>query len=394
MKGAIVHGVLLVAMLAFAYQTWTRDTTPKPTTGSVVVWNEKLGDLEAVIYETKDKTIRLDRREGYFWGSEAKTTKKPKPKKPPEPAPAPDPASPDGAAKPDGAAEPDDKAAAPATPPEPAKPEEPEFEVVTNTREFPAGEDVDLLIPQLASMRALRELGPLTEEQKAEYKIVDKDKPDEPRPTMSVVFGGKTRTLVIGDKALGGKDRYVLDLDSGKGYLIAGSLVTPLEGGENALKPKQVIPVGDDVGAIAITAGDKSKTVSRITVTDENGKQVKTWGDATSNEADQTTANFLTKIETSLKPQQYEPGTDVASLTKLVEVAYRDAKGGALGALTLYKREKPADPPPPPAEGQPAPPPPAPVVEYLIVTTRTRVPATVSKAAGDQVEQNIQTVFE
>ena len=78
MKGALIHGVLLVAMLALAYQTWTRDTTVKATTGTVVVWNEKPSALQAIVYETKDKTIRIDAKDGYWWGTETKTTKKAK----------------------------------------------------------------------------------------------------------------------------------------------------------------------------------------------------------------------------------------------------------------------------------------------------------------------------
>ena len=49
-----------IAMLGFAYQTWTRDTSVKETTGKVVVWNEKAADLQAIVHETKDRTIKID----------------------------------------------------------------------------------------------------------------------------------------------------------------------------------------------------------------------------------------------------------------------------------------------------------------------------------------------
>lgn len=344
MKGAIVHGVLLVAMLLLAYDTWTDEKKVEATTGTVVLWNEKASDLQAIVHETGDRTVRIEKKDGHWWGTDTRVTRKPK-----------------------------------------LTPEDAEPEPTTTVREFPVGDAAAPLVTAFPSMRAIRDLGQLTDDQKKEYELAESKK------QLAVVFAGKTRTLVLGDRVLGGKDRYALDVDSGKGYVIAGSLVEPLEGGERTLVPKAVIPVGDEVGAITIAAGGKEKTVSRISVTDEAGKTVKTWGDAQTEKADQTTANFLTKIETSLKPTKYEPALDVASLQKLVTVTYRDPKGAPAGTLDLYKREVPPDPP---KEGaDPAAPPPAPTVEYFIVTDRTRVPAQVSKTSGDQVEQNIPTVF-
>jgi hypothetical protein len=360
MRGAIVHGVLLVAMLLFAYQTWTRDKSVKPTTGNVVLWNESATALTAIIHDSGDRTIKIENKGDGFWGTDTKVTKKPKPKTPPPSAdggvPAAEPPAPD--------------------------------ETVTTVREFPVGEAITPLVTGFSSMRAIRDLGALGDEQKKEYELAEATK------TVSVVFGDKTHTLVLGDKVLGGRDRYVLDVDSGRGYVIAASLLEPLEGGERSLQPKSVIPTGDDVVAIDIKAGDKQKSVARISVADDNGKQVKTWGDAQAKKADQTTANFLTKIETALKPTKYDAALDVKAMTSLVTVTYKDARGKVLGTLDLYKQEKPAPTPPAPPEGQPAPPPPAPIVEYYVVTERTRVPAQVSKASGDQVEQNIATIFQ
>jgi hypothetical protein len=349
MKGAIVHAVLLVAMLLFAYQTWTRDTSVKETTGKVVLWNDKAAELQAIVHETGDRTIKIERKgEGtssYFWGTDTKVTKKPKKQEPPPPLA-------DGG-----------------VPPAPETPPEPEFETTTTVREFPVGEAVAPLITGFSSMRAIRDLGVLTEDQKAEYELAESEK------TITIVFAGGPKSLVLGDKVLGGKDRYVMDVDSGHGYVIAGLLVEPLEGGERALKPKSVIPTGDDVVAIEITAGDKSKTVSRITATDEAGKKLETWGDAQTQKPDQTTANFLQKISSQLNPTKFEPALDPATMTKLVTVTYKDSKGKVLGTLDLYKQA-----------GEPG--------EYFVVSERTRVPGQVSKTTGDQVEQNIATVFQ
>ena len=81
------------------------------------------------------------------------------------------------------------------------------------------------------------------------------------------------------------------------------------------------------------------------------------------------------KIASQLTPSKFEPALDPATLTKLVTVTYKDGKGKVLGTLDVYK--------------QPAAP-----NDYFVVSERTRVPAQVSKTAGDQVEQNIATVFQ
>ncbi|MCA9674087.1 MAG: hypothetical protein H6709_05520 [Kofleriaceae bacterium] len=383
MKGAIIHGVLLIAMLVFGYQTWSRDKSVPSTTGTVVLWNDKAADLQSIVWETKERTIKLERRgdgaAAYYWGSDSKSTKKTKPK-PPPPPPATDDA---------GVPVATDAGVPAATdagvPPAPA---EPEVETVTTTREFPVGEAGDDLIKGFAAMRAVRDLGALSEEQKVEYKLNDADK------TLTLVFPSKTRTFVLGGTVASGKDRYVLDVDSGKGYVVAGTLLTPLEGGENSLKPRRAVPPGDTVAAIEIAApgaDGKHRTVDRISITDDKGKPTKAWGSKATGEADATAANFLSKIETELRPGKFDPDLDPATLTELVTLTYKDDKGAKVGALTLYKRMKTPEQPP---AGAPVPPNPAqPEPEYFIKSDLTRVLAEAPRAAGDQVEQNIATVL-
>jgi hypothetical protein len=373
MKGALIHGFLLLGMLAVAYQTWTRDTSVKATTGNVVVWNEKASALQAIVYQNKDKTLRLESKDGYWWGTETTTKKKPKPQPP---------ATGDAGVPP------------------------PEFETVTTTTEFPVDATAVMpLVSGYSAMRAVRNLGPLDDTQKVDYELKcgsDKFKcpeagatgSEDSEKTVSLVFAGGTHTVMLGGNALGGQDRYGLDVDTGTGYVLAAALLTPLDGGMRALQPKQAMPTGDTVQTISIATPDgKSKSVSRVTVTDEEGKTAKTWGDKATGKGDQTTANFLTKVETSAKPTKYDTTLDVKTLTKLVTVTYQDAGGKTLGTLDLYKRTTDAPAPPTPPEGTPPPPAPQPVVEYYVVSEMTRVPAQITKTAGDQIEQNIATVF-
>jgi hypothetical protein len=84
MKSALIHGVLLAVMLVYGYRTWTRDKSVKPDYGSVVLWNKSENDLVAIEYKYDKKTVRLDHKDGYWWGTETTVEKKAKPK-PPEP---------------------------------------------------------------------------------------------------------------------------------------------------------------------------------------------------------------------------------------------------------------------------------------------------------------------
>ncbi len=381
MKGVIVHGVLLVAMLLFGYQTWTREKEVKKTTGDVVLWNHKAGELTSIVWEAPKRTIKLERRGegagGYLWGADSKMTEKHKAK----PKPAPDAGVADGgvpaAAATDGG-----------VPADAGVPAEPEKEIVTTTREFPVGEAADKLLKDFSAMHALLDLGTPSDQDKLDYEF------DKTGTTLTVVFAGVTRSLVIGKAATSTTGKYVLDVDSGKVYVIASSLLTALEGGENTLKPKIAVPTGDAIASVEIaTPAGKTRRVERISVKDpKTNKVTKTWGDTATGAADTTAGLFIGKVESDLKPNKFEPELELGTSTELVTLTYRDAKGGELGKLTLYKRitelpapaGDPATPPPPPSE---------PLVEYFIRSTLTRVPASVQNTGGDQVEQNIATVL-
>jgi len=123
---------------------------------------------------------------------------------------------------------------------------------------------------------------------------------------------------------------------------------------------------------------------------------VETWGEGQT--ADTAAANFIDKIE-KLRPTSYEAKLDPKTLTNIVTLTYKDAGGKVLGTMQVLKSEKPGEAPPappPPKPGEPAPPPPAPpppVVEYYLVTERTRVPAVLPKVAAERIAPDIETVL-
>jgi len=390
MRGVIVHGALLVVMLIYGYRTWTRDKTVKPTTGSVVVWNRSAADLQKVEYQTEQKTVRIERRSdaagSYWWGVETRMDKKPK-----LPTPIADagvPAADAGAAAPPAAAAADagvPPAAAADAGAGPQGTPQIEYEIVTTIREFPIGSTGDDVAKGMAAMRALRSLGALDEKAKDEYGL------SESKSTLAVVFKDGTRSFVLGDSVQGGKERYAIDPDSGKGYILAGTFIDPLMGGEGTLKPTD--PRGFDLTAISsveIKAGDKTRTARRFTGKDDRGATTKTWADAATGKADQTLANYVDNID-KLRPSKYEVQVKASDMAPVVSVTYKDARGKKLGDLTLYKREKPGELP---LEGpvDPTKPPPV-VVEYMVITDRTRVPGVVSRGSAERIEQDIATLF-
>ncbi|MBE7452845.1 MAG: hypothetical protein HS111_29395 [Kofleriaceae bacterium] len=225
-------------------------------------------------------------------------------------------------------------------------------------------------------MRAIRSLGVVKDEAKKDYELVDTTK------TIAVVFGDGAKTLVIGGRVHGGSDRYVLDVDTGKGFVLAGTLITPLEGGEGSLRPLDLRAFDPKAAMqVEIAAGGKTKTVHRIKVKQPAGdgadphaaarpeQEVETWGQGAT--ADTAAANFIDKVE-KLRPTSFEAKLDAGALTSVVTLTYRDGKGKALGTMQVLKQEKPGEAPPPPPPGAEPPPPPPPVVEYYLLTERTR----------------------
>jgi len=424
MKGVIVHGVLLVLALTFGYQTWTREKTAKPTTGEVSLWDRNVSDLVAVEYENDKRTVRIERRgtgdAAYLWGIDTRVEKhlKPKPPTPPAEDKKPDDKKADDkkaddkkaddkkaddktakakaddkAAEADDKAKPDDKtpddkdkvastavdAGAPPAPPEP------EYETTTTKREFPVGDAGEAIIKNMASMHVVRALGTLTDEQKKEFKL------DSAVTTLAVIFKDGTKNFVIGDPVTGTAQRYALDPDSGKGFILAGTLISPLQSGESVLAPKQ--PNGFDqasLDSVELTANGKTKTASRIETTTEKGIKAKTWGDKATQKPDQTLANVIDNIG-SLKASRYAPELAVKDMTRVVSVTYKDAKGKQLGTLGLYKIEKPGELPEDGSADPTKPPPP--VIEYYVLTETTRVPAQVAKPLADRIEQDVPTLF-
>jgi hypothetical protein len=392
MRGALIHGVLLAVMLIYGYRTWTRDKTVQPDRGSVVLWDKSEPDLTAVEYKSEKKIVRLEQRSDatgpYWWGSETTIEKRPKPvEKKPEEKPA-EPAAGSGSAGSGSAGSGSAGSGSAATPPPPPV----EMEEVKKTVEFPIGEGGTKLLEAYFKARALRDLGVPTDALKKDYKL----DAASPTSTLTVTFkDGTKREFVIGgsvyNTAGGSSDRYVMDKQSGKAYVLSKDLLGNLEIGQSSLNLTD--PRGFDatqVGSVQIeTPSRKPKMAARIT-TGAEGQQVKTWGDPETKKADQTLANFVDNTA-NLRPTEYKAQLKIESLQPVVKLIYKDERGSKLGTLALYKIEKPGQLPEG-AELDPANPPPG-ELEYYIVTEKTRVPGLVRKDTAQRTEQDLPVVF-
>lgn len=412
MKGVIVHGALLGVMLVYGYKTWTKEEATKPVGGEVVMWTRGEADVSKIEFQTDKRLVRIERRgagaDAYWWGTETKTIKKPKPIDAPPPA---DPAAP---------------------------PPAPEFVDETTTTEFPVGPEGEKLVKQFARMRAIKSVGVPKDDVKQDYGLADS------QTSIAVVFADGAKTLVVGGRVFGGGDRYLQDLDTNKAFVVLGSMVATLEGGEPSLRPTDLRAFDPKVAAaVEVSAKDKSKRVQKIKVkapppdADDphappaNADElIETWGQGAT--ADTVVANFLDKLE-KLRPTSYDAKLDVASLELVVSAAYKDGKGAPLGTIKLYRRTtpapveavpptpadptkpavdptkpadpskpatppaadptKPADPAAPATPADPAATKPADKVEYFLWTERTRVPGLLTTMAAERVEQDVPTLF-
>jgi hypothetical protein len=284
-------------------------------------------------------------------------------------------------------------------------------ETVTTTREFPIGSDGVKLIEQLAHLRALRDLGKLSDQQKEEYELTDS------KENLTVFFaGGEQHSLLVGGRVFGGSDRYVLDTDSGKGYVLSNSEIMrhvdsaetslglkvlhafqeDLEEPAAPLDPKAPKPKKDvfaPVGKIQVEAPSGTRELVRAQSTDPKGGVVTGWTAADKpGPPDLTFANFLTQVD-RLKPTEYDPSLAPATLTKVLTLRYSKPGGGDLGTFELYKKENvspevtpavgPEDKEEDKKEG----------VEYYVHTELTRVLGKVSKMAAERVEGDVPQLF-
>ncbi len=288
-------------------------------------------------------------------------------------------------------------------------------EMVTDTREFPIGKGGRELISSLAHLRALRDLGKLSDQQKEEYGLTDS------KENLTVFFkGGKQYSLIVGERVFGGSDRYVLQADSGKGYVLSHSeILRHIDGAETSLGLKDLHRFQEDaddqqppknpqepnaprpkkdrypgVQSILIEGDKNSRELVRADTTDPKGEKTLGWaGKDKPGQADLSLSNFLSQVD-RLKPTEYDPAVAEASLEKILTIKYQGGGGKVLGQFELFKKNvvTPEIKTPGEGEGEDKDKD-GPKVDYYVKTELTRIPGKVSKMAAERVEQDIAQLW-
>ena len=287
-----------------------------------------------------------------------------------------------------------------------AEPVEPS---TSKSKEFPIGRGGEDLIKNLAHLRALRDLGVLTDKQKEDYELT------ESKENLTVFFkGGKQRSLIIGARVFGGGDRYVMNADTGRGYVLSNSeIMRHIDGAETSLGIKNLHSFqeepGEDkpdphdpkapkakrdkypaVAQIDVQTTDGARTVVRFEAADpESGGTKLGWADQKKpKELDVSFGNFLTQIE-RLRPVEYEPDLDAGSLTKLITIQYKRSGGDVMGTFELFRKEPAVTPELEPSEESKK----ANAAEYYVKTELTRVLGKVGKMSAERVTEDLPQLF-
>jgi hypothetical protein len=244
MKSVIIHAVLAVLGLSFAYQTWTRPPEQEqPLTGEVTILECPESQLASLELETPTHTVRFTpARSGQDTAYWARSQRK---KPEPEPAAAAAPKAGAGAAASVAAgaagagaakdakdaakdakdAKPADAAKAAAEPPKPAEPEKKQARTYDPDAAvtFLASTKFDETLKSLAPLRGLRSLGEVPKSKDAEFGF------DKVGTFLRIECGGKKVALDIGGRTYGAGDRYARDPKTRQSYLLPGALITDLQ---------------------------------------------------------------------------------------------------------------------------------------------------------------------
>lgn len=318
MKGLVIHALLALGGLLFAYQTWTRPTVvevaqPAETVVLMECEPERLESVE-IDFPTHNVLLKPDETKTGYWIT---TT----------PAAAKKTQAADGG-----------------TPDVPKPPELKGVRTVSATAPvtFRANPTTPLLLKELLPARALRDLGKLDAARDADFGF------DKAGTTYTIKCGGKELVLTVAGRTYGNNDHYVRDKKTGKSYLMKGAPFTELQAAQYKLMQNELHTFKlDEVDEVVVKAGGQSK---RLLQRDRAQKGQAQWVDAVKpDQRNETYGNWLARVATlkvrSYMPRSSKPGDEVDNATvpppvTVLEVEYK-LEGKSKGKLEVARIDNP-----------------------------------------------------
>jgi hypothetical protein len=351
MRSVLVHGILALFGLGFAYQTWTREPDAEEAPGAVTVAECREGDLQKLSLETETNSISVEpqrqKGETVYWVT---VQRKPKPAPKPDPKTAAD----GGVAK----------------APEPPK-EDPE---TLKPKVFLANDAFKDYLKQLTPLKATQGLGTLPKDKLADFGF---DKVDT---TFTVQCAGKSLGFEAGARTFGSGGRYVRDAKSKTAYLFNDSVVSDLQSAQ--FKFMQT-----DLHAFAPTDVEEATvevrgTKKRLLQRDRKLADRATWVDAAAaGKRNELYGNWFSRVG-RLRAREYlgrtaEPGSDLKTasgeMTPVLRIDYK-VDGKPNGSLELAKVDENG------------------TAHYYARSEVTRAWVTVFDSAAKEVEQDAAMV--
>lgn len=330
MTGVRIHGVLLLIVLAWAFQTWTRERPTAAQRQRMLVWDRDTSSVTAIDYRSARRHVRVTRRsqdgEAYLWGEEIVRR------------------------------------------PRPASVAEGAQDVRADTLRYPLGIAGDKLLADLSELRVLRDLGSLDADELRELGLED------PSATVTIEFDDGLRDLHLGRTVFGGSDRYAWDPTGSRGLVVPADVIRPLETGSGALRERALHGFSDsDVVSVRIEARGERRVLRRVSA---GPGSPAAWLPADSPQRpDPALSGFMERVG-QLAIDGFEPDLSPDALQRLLRVEYLDGRGEPLGFVTLYR-----DPTDPERD------------LYLLMSERTRIVARAFQLLAERVVREIPALF-
>ena len=386
MKSVVVHAVLALAGLVFAYQTWTREEEEERPQGEVTVLECKPEALTKLSLETPTATVAIEpRKDGDAWTYWVTTQRKhdepkeeKKEEKKPEAtdgkAPAADTNEAKGAA---GAAAPKpekkDEAGPGAEAAKDAAPKPPVDESLYAPKRFLANPKFKEYLATVTPMRAARGLGEVPQSKFAEFRF------DKVGTFFRMECGGKKVQLDVGGRTFGAGMQYLRDPATKQVYLADTNVIRDLEAAQFKFMQVEVhdFALADIDEAVVRAQGAERRLLHRNRQVASEAR----WVDkAEPDRRNETFGNWFGRLArlrvTSYLPPNAEPGSDLkqsGQVTPAVTIDYF-ADGEPKGRLELVRVD---------AEGKGI---------YYARTEATHVWARVYDSIGKQVEDDAALV--